>query len=43
MIKTGELKSIKDDGYRLVPRWALIEFAQALELKAGLVREEEAA
>ncbi|RSM93972.1 hypothetical protein DMB42_51950 [Nonomuraea sp. WAC 01424] len=43
LIKSGELQSIKDDGYRLVPRWALIEFARALELKAGLVREEGAA
>ncbi|MER5323545.1 helix-turn-helix domain-containing protein [Streptosporangium roseum] len=23
LIKSGELKSIKDEGYRLVPRWAL--------------------
>lgn len=40
LIKTGELKSIKDEGYRLVPRWALDEFARALEARAGLTREE---
>lgn len=43
LIKTGELKSIKEDGYRLVPRWALDEFACALEAKAGLLRTEDAA
>ncbi|WP_433248620.1 helix-turn-helix domain-containing protein [Streptosporangium sp. CA-135522] len=42
LIKTGELKSIKDEGYRLVPRWALHEFARALETKAGLTQEEAA-
>ncbi|MBG0814659.1 helix-turn-helix domain-containing protein [Planomonospora sp. ID82291] len=43
LIKTGELKSIKKEGYRLVPRWALYEFARELEAKAGLSPEEEAA
>jgi biotin operon repressor len=43
LIKSGELQSIKEDGYRLVPHWALIEFARMLELKAGLVREKGAA
>ncbi|GGT05656.1 hypothetical protein GCM10010156_74160 [Planobispora rosea] len=42
LIKTGELKSIKDDGYRLVPRWALEEFARDLEAKAGLTHQEAA-
>ncbi|MET8049751.1 helix-turn-helix domain-containing protein [Streptosporangium sp. NPDC005286] len=42
LIKTGELKSIKDEGYRLVPRWALHEFARALEAKAGFTQEEAA-
>ncbi|MGJ6962770.1 helix-turn-helix domain-containing protein [Streptosporangium sp. G11] len=42
LIKTGELKSIKDEGYRLVPRWALHEFARALETKAGFTQEEAA-
>ncbi|WP_433370481.1 helix-turn-helix domain-containing protein [Streptosporangium sp. CA-115845] len=42
LIKTGELKSIKDEGYRLVPRWALHEFARALEAKAGLSHGEAA-
>ncbi|MFG1708688.1 helix-turn-helix domain-containing protein [Nonomuraea sp. M3C6] len=43
LIKTGELKSIKENGYRLVPRWALREFARALEAKAGLAGTEDAA
>ncbi|WP_283139822.1 helix-turn-helix domain-containing protein [Rhizohabitans arisaemae] len=42
LIKTGELKSVKEDGYRLVPGWALREFARALETKAGLIRDEAA-
>ncbi|GAA3421727.1 helix-turn-helix domain-containing protein [Streptosporangium vulgare] len=42
LIKSGELKSIKDEGYRLVPRWALHEFARALEAKAGLSQDEAA-
>ncbi|MEV6868308.1 helix-turn-helix domain-containing protein [Streptosporangium subroseum] len=42
LIKSGELKSIKDEGYRLVPRWALHEFARALEAKAGLSQEAAA-
>ncbi|MEU6713757.1 helix-turn-helix domain-containing protein [Nonomuraea sp. NPDC046802] len=43
LIKTGELKSIKDNGYRLVPRWALVKFARELESRAGLARTEGAA
>jgi len=39
LIKTGELASVKRDGYRLVPRWALQDFATALETEAGLTRE----
>lgn len=31
LIKSGELRSIKYDGYRLVPADALQEFAQALQ------------
>lgn len=31
LIKTGELRSIKRDGYRLIPADALLEFAQRLE------------
>ncbi|MCG5219733.1 helix-turn-helix domain-containing protein [Streptosporangium sp. KLBMP 9127] len=42
LIKTGELQSIKDEGYRLVPRWALHEYARALEAYAGLSRKEVA-
>jgi excisionase family DNA binding protein len=33
LIKTGELRSIKRDGYRLIPAAALREFARALEAK----------
>ncbi|GAA3249362.1 helix-turn-helix domain-containing protein [Nonomuraea helvata] len=43
LIKTGELKSIKEDGYRLVPHWALNDFARALEARAGLIRTEDVA
>ncbi len=42
LIKTGELASIKEGGYRLVPRWALEAYARALEARAGLVRGEAA-
>lgn len=31
LIKTGELRSIKHEGYRLIPASALLEFAQMLE------------
>jgi excisionase family DNA binding protein len=31
LIKTGELRSIKHEGYRLIPGSALLEFAQRLE------------
>lgn len=31
LIKTGELRSIKRYGYRLIPASALLEFAQRLE------------
>jgi excisionase family DNA binding protein len=30
-IKSGELRSIKHEGYRLIPASALLEFAQRLE------------
>ncbi|GAA1267526.1 hypothetical protein GCM10009677_19970 [Sphaerisporangium rubeum] len=42
LIKTGELQSIKRDGYRLVPAWALLDFARALEAEAGLSAREVA-
>nr|WP_214416708.1 hypothetical protein [Sphaerisporangium fuscum] len=42
LIKTGELQSIKDEGYRLIPVWALRDFARSLEAKVGLTREEAA-
>ncbi|GII63483.1 hypothetical protein Skr01_35680 [Sphaerisporangium krabiense] len=42
LIKTGELQSIKREGYRLVPAWALVEFARALEAAAGLAHREVA-
>jgi excisionase family DNA binding protein len=35
LIKTGELRSIKRDGYRLIPAGALLEFARKLEAAAG--------
>jgi hypothetical protein len=35
LIKTGELRSIKHEGYRLIPANALLEFAQRLEATAG--------
>ncbi|MFI6183976.1 helix-turn-helix domain-containing protein [Nonomuraea sp. NPDC051191] len=31
LIKTGELRSIKHDGYRLIPAAALLDFARDLE------------
>lgn len=31
LIKTGELESIKHEGYRLIPAAALLEFARRLE------------
>lgn len=31
LIKTGELRSIKREGYRLIPASALLEFARKLE------------
>jgi excisionase family DNA binding protein len=31
LIKTGELRSVKHEGYRLIPASALLEFAQRLE------------
>ena len=35
LIKTGELRSIKHEGYRLIPAGALLEFARRLEATAG--------
>ena len=35
LIKTGELRSIKRDGYRLISAGALLEFARHLEAAAG--------
>ncbi|MGW2161988.1 helix-turn-helix domain-containing protein [Nonomuraea sp. NPDC001699] len=34
LIKTGELRSIKRDGYRLIPTGALLDFARTLESDA---------
>jgi excisionase family DNA binding protein len=34
LIKTGELRSIKHEGYRLIPASALLEFAAKLEATA---------
>lgn len=34
LIKTGELWSIKHEGYRLIPASALLEFARKLETTA---------
>jgi excisionase family DNA binding protein len=31
LIKTGELRSVKHEGYRLIPASALLEFARRLE------------
>lgn len=35
LIKDGELRSIKHEGYRLIPAAALLEFARRLEKAAG--------
>ena len=35
LIKTGELRLIKHEGYRLIPAGALLEFARRLEETAG--------
>jgi excisionase family DNA binding protein len=34
LIKTGELRSIKHEGYRLIPASALLELARKLEATA---------
>jgi excisionase family DNA binding protein len=34
LIKSGELRSIKHNGYRLIPAAALVEYAHALEAHA---------
>jgi excisionase family DNA binding protein len=34
LIKTGELRSVKHEGYRLIPASALVEFARRLEATA---------
>jgi hypothetical protein len=34
LIKTGKLRSIKHEGYRLIPASALLEFAAKLEATA---------
>ncbi|MFI6534766.1 MULTISPECIES: helix-turn-helix domain-containing protein [Nonomuraea] len=33
LLSSGDLRSIKHDGYRLIPANALIEFAESLESK----------
>jgi len=35
LIKTGELRSIKREGYRLIPAAALLEFARNVEASAS--------
>jgi predicted site-specific integrase-resolvase len=35
LIKTGELRPIKREGYRLIPAGALLEFARKLQAAAG--------
>jgi hypothetical protein len=35
LIKTGELWSIKHEGYRLIPAEALLEFARRLKATGG--------
>ncbi|MFC4013920.1 helix-turn-helix domain-containing protein [Nonomuraea purpurea] len=35
LIKTGELRSIKHNGYRLIPGTALLDYAHALETQAS--------
>lgn len=32
LIKTGELRSVKHEGYRLIPASALVEFARKVEV-----------
>ncbi|NBE95102.1 helix-turn-helix domain-containing protein [Nonomuraea sp. KC401] len=34
LIKSGELRSIKHEGYRLIPAAALLDYARALEDRA---------
>ena len=34
LIKTGDLRSVKHEGYRLIPASALLEFARKLEATA---------
>ncbi|MEO3873999.1 helix-turn-helix domain-containing protein [Nonomuraea sp. B12E4] len=36
LIKSGELRSIKHDGYRLIPAAALVDYARALETRASV-------
>ncbi|GAA3308661.1 helix-turn-helix domain-containing protein [Nonomuraea dietziae] len=35
LIKSGELRSIKRDGYRLIPATALLDYARSLEEEAA--------
>ncbi|MEW9554575.1 helix-turn-helix domain-containing protein [Nonomuraea sp. NPDC050783] len=35
LIKSGELRSIKHNGYRLIPAAALVDYARALEAQAS--------
>ncbi|MEV0382778.1 helix-turn-helix domain-containing protein [Nonomuraea sp. NPDC050643] len=35
LIKSGELRSIKHNGYRLIPVSALLDYAQVLEAQAS--------
>jgi excisionase family DNA binding protein len=43
LIKTGELRSIKHEGYRLIPAGALLEYARRLEAAAGNAGGQEVA
>ncbi|MGW0192321.1 helix-turn-helix domain-containing protein [Nonomuraea sp. NPDC003201] len=36
LIKSGELRSIKHDGYRLIPAAALVDYARALEAQSAV-------
>ncbi|MFG1947389.1 helix-turn-helix domain-containing protein [Nonomuraea sp. NPDC048826] len=36
LIKSGELRSIKHNGYRLIPAAALVDYAHALEAQASM-------
>jgi excisionase family DNA binding protein len=36
LIKSGELRSIKHNGYRLIPAAALVDYARALEAQASM-------